>query len=186
MHDLIQTTPNVPLKFVTAIVKRLLWNSHYLVPFKDDVYEAMWPGNDTLWRTLLDLNRIALYADKKGILQDRPQRGYFSLIDGIIGGEGDGPLSPDAVQARTLLAGFNPVALDYVAATLMGFDPDKIPLIRRGIEDTHHQSPVFWGSSSDIRVVDTTGVTPITDYARRVNLHYKAHPSWAGHAERVS
>ncbi|HNY26371.1 MAG TPA: DUF362 domain-containing protein [Candidatus Sumerlaeota bacterium] len=184
MHDLIQTTPNIPLKFVTAIAKRLLWNSHYIWPFQDDVYEAMWPGNDTLWRTLLDLNRIALYADKKGVLQDRPQRGYLSLIDGIIGGEGDGPLSPGAVQSRTLLAGFNPVALDYVAATLMGFDPDKIPLIRKGVEDTPHTSPLFWGSPSDIQVVDPTGNASLADYATRVNLHYKAHPSWAGHAER--
>ena len=55
-----------------------------------------------------------------------PQRRTFSIIDGVIGGESNGPLAPDPVAAGVLLAGENLVAVDLVAARLMGFDPLKI------------------------------------------------------------
>ena len=92
-------------------MKKLLWNTHYLVPFKDDVYEAMWYGNDTLWRTLQDVNRIVFYADKNGKIQDSPQRNHFHLVDGIIGGEKTGPVNCDPVYPGLLMAGYNALAL---------------------------------------------------------------------------
>ena len=44
----------------------------------------------------------------------------------MIGGENNGPLAPDPVAAGVLLAGENLLAVDLVAARLMGFDPLKI------------------------------------------------------------
>jgi len=43
----------------------------FKIPFKymsyindDYIREGSWYGNDTLWRSILDLNRIVLYVDK--------------------------------------------------------------------------------------------------------------------------
>jgi hypothetical protein len=54
MHDRIQSSPFIIEKFVFAVLKFLNWKSGKVIRFKDDVSEAMWPGNDTVWRTLLD------------------------------------------------------------------------------------------------------------------------------------
>ncbi len=180
LHDIIQTNPCIPVKFVTAVAKKLLWNSHRIIPFRDDVYEAMWPGNDTVWRTLLDLHRVAYYADKEGQLRDAPQRIILHFIDGIIGGELDGPVSPDPVKSGVFLAGYNPVALDCVASTLMGFDPAKIRLLVRGLEDAAHDHPLYFGSREDIAVHLDGDVVNLDAFGERYNLHFKEHPGWTG------
>jgi hypothetical protein len=91
---------------------------------------GMWIGNDTLWRTIADLNRIAIYADREGRLSDEPQKRYFCLIDGIIAQEGEGPMTGTPKPAGVIVAADSPLACDAVCAHLMGFDPSKIPLIR--------------------------------------------------------
>ena len=59
-----------------------------------------------------------------------PQRKFFSIIDGIIGGEKEGPLTPSPKKCGVLIAGFNPIAVDLVATRLMGFDYRQIPKFR--------------------------------------------------------
>lgn len=88
-----------------------------------------WCGNDTIWRTIVDLNRILFFSDKKGILYPDIQRKNLAIVDGIIAGEGDGPLLPISKPCGVLLAGFNPVVVDQVAAEVMGFDWTSIPQI---------------------------------------------------------
>jgi hypothetical protein len=90
-----------------------------------------WPGNDTCWRMALDLARIARYADRSGRMTLEPQRRHLTFIDGIIAGEGNGPLAPRPLSAGTLLFGDNVPQGDRVACRLMGFDPDALPLIVR-------------------------------------------------------
>lgn len=92
-----------------------------------------WHGNDTAWRMTLDLNRALLFANSQGQLQAAPARKYFSVIDGIIGGEGEGPLHPDAYAAGVIVAGFNPVAVDWTATRLMGFNPAAISLYKNAL-----------------------------------------------------
>jgi uncharacterized protein (DUF362 family) len=183
LHDQIQTIPITPVKFVLAVTKALLWNSRKIVPFKDNVAEAMWYGNDTLWRTLQDLNKAVVYADKEGKLRDTPQRKLFILIDGIIGGEGNGPLAPDPVASGVLLAGGSTVSIDAVAATLMGFNIDKIPLIKK-ILDGNGSLPLYAGTRDDIVVVEGGKEYPFAQLAKRHNLHYEPHPGWKGHVEQ--
>ncbi|MFC1734855.1 DUF362 domain-containing protein [Candidatus Hydrogenedentota bacterium] len=183
LDDIIQSNPHIPVKFVCAVVKKILWNSHRIIPFKDDYYEAMWYGNDTLWRTLLDLNRTAFYADKNGVIQDTPQRGHFCLLDGILAGERDGPVSVDVVQAGVLIAGLNPVAVDCVGTSLMGFDIDKVPLVSKGIDDCEHTFPVFFGKREDIQVIDGPDVLSLSQFAERRNLRFEPHPNWKNHIE---
>lgn len=93
-----------------------------------------WHGNDTAWRMALDLDRVARFARADGSLGDEPARRYVSVVDGIVGGDGEGPLAPDAVDARLVLAGLDPLAVDRTAARAMGFDPARIPLVARASE----------------------------------------------------
>lgn len=54
----------------------------------------------------------------------------FVVIDGIIGGEGHGPLLVRPVQSNIVLAGADLVAVDTVALTFMGFTVDEAPHVR--------------------------------------------------------
>jgi len=87
-----------------------------------------WPGNDTIWRMVVDLynafNRI------------RPRR-TFSVVDGIVAGEGQGPFCPKAKNAHVLVAGENLLAVDCVAARLMGFNVRKIPYLNHLLATGH-------------------------------------------------
>ena len=89
-----------------------------------------WYGNNTAWRMALDVARIVRYADSSGDMRDTVQRVHLSFIDGIIGGEGDGPLSPKPVNSGTLVFSDDVAVGDRIACLLMGFDPAAIPIIR--------------------------------------------------------
>lgn len=98
------------------------------------VIDGSWQGNHTLWRTILDLNRILFFADKEGRLRDTPQRRYLTLVDGIVAGEGEGPLGATPVEAGLLVGGFDPSLVDVAAARAMGLDPSKIVMIQESLE----------------------------------------------------
>ncbi len=89
-----------------------------------------WSGNDTAWRMVLDLNQAILWHGLDGARLPRPRR-YLQIVDGVVGGEGNGPLAPDPVDSRVLIAGWNPWATDWVACGEMGIDPARIPLLSR-------------------------------------------------------
>lgn len=97
------------------------------------VIDGSWQGNDTLWRTILDLNRILFFAGKDGVVRDTQARRYLTLVDGIVAGEGEGPLGATPVRAGLLVAGFDPALVDAITARNMGFDPDKIVMIREAL-----------------------------------------------------
>jgi hypothetical protein len=91
-----------------------------------------WHGNDTAWRMALDLLRVFVFGGRDGRLHDTPQRRMFCVVDGIVGGQGDGPLRPDRAEAGCLVGGIHPLAVDLVAARLMGFDPGTIRTLAVG------------------------------------------------------
>jgi hypothetical protein len=94
-----------------------------------------WQGNDTLWRTILDINRCLFYFDRTtkciGLQPDLHFK-YFAILDGLIGGEKESPLSPTPVKSGLMMAAFNPLALDAVMAAMMGLDVSKLPQIVQG------------------------------------------------------
>lgn len=53
----------------------------------------------------------------------------YAIVDGIVGMEGNGPISGTPVLANVLVFGDDPVATDVVGARIMGFDPEKIPYL---------------------------------------------------------
>lgn len=134
-----------------------------------------WWGNDTTWRMTLDLNRILLYSDKKGELKDYKKRRYLSVIDGIIGGEGDGPLQPVPVKSGTIIAGINPVATDIVATTFMGIDYTKIRSLNEG--NIQRKSLIEFEAENIEVFIDDTKSVKITDMPQNA-FKFKVPNGW--------
>lgn len=99
-------------------------------PKKTDHLAAGWYGNDTTWRMVMDLNKIVNFGKRDGTLSDEPQRLLYSLCDGIIGGQGDGPLKPDPLNLGIVCFSDDSARTDISMATLMGMDVNKIPLLQ--------------------------------------------------------
>lgn len=90
-------------------------------------YESgSWYGNDTIWRTILDLNKIICYSDKKGHMQKDKTRTIFNIADMIISGEKEGPLMPTSKKVGIIVAGFDCYQMDKVICKIMGFNETKI------------------------------------------------------------
>lgn len=107
----------------------LLWRLSF--PGPEDNLSAGWYGNDTTWRMVLDINKIALFGNLKGEISEIPQRNILSLCDGIIAGQGDGPLEPEPCPLGIITFTNNSVLNDMALAVLMGFPVEKIPLVNR-------------------------------------------------------
>jgi uncharacterized protein (DUF362 family)/Tfp pilus assembly protein PilF len=102
-----------------------LFGRHY-----DTDIEGGWHGNDTCWRMNLDLNRCLLYGDAEGRLHDTVQRRVLSLTDGIICGQGEGPLSPLPLPVGAVTFSENAAAADLAHGALLRLDFRKVPLLR--------------------------------------------------------
>lgn len=74
-----------------------------------------------LEEAIIDLNKIR-----------KPE---FTIIDGIIGGEGFGPTANTPVESNVVFAGKDIVAVDTVALTFMGFDLNAITHVKRAAEE---------------------------------------------------
>ena len=94
-----------------------------------DNWWGAWYGNDTLWRTIIDLNKIVLYADKEGKLRDTEQRKYFCVVDGIIAQEGEGPMSGIPRNTGVIIGGYDPVAVDTFISHIIGYDIEKLKVL---------------------------------------------------------
>ena len=76
--------------------------------------------HSVIHETLVDLLRI----------QKKIHPGIFALMDGTFAGSGPGPRAMQWHEKNVLLAGSDQVAVDAVAAKMMGFDPMDIDFIR--------------------------------------------------------
>ncbi|NMC40780.1 MAG: DUF362 domain-containing protein [Bacteroidales bacterium] len=99
------------------------------IPGPEHQMEAGWYGNDTSWRMVLDLNKIAEYGRTDGSLAPERQRFIFSLCDGIIAGQGEGPLQPKPLPLGIMSFSNDSCLNDRAMVLLMGFDPKKFPLL---------------------------------------------------------
>jgi uncharacterized protein (DUF362 family) len=82
-------------------------------------------------------------------IQKEIHPGVFAVMDGTIAGDGPGPRAMVPHVANLLLASADQVAIDAVAAKLMGFDPLKFKYIRLA-----HELGLGCG---DVREVDVVG-----------------------------
>ena len=79
----------------------------------------------------------------------------MTMIDGIIGGEGEGPLASTPRHAGLIVASQDPVLADLVATKLMGFDPSRVKTITEGL-----RRPILPSSKEGALVVSVSGVPP--------------------------
>ena len=87
--------------------------------FKKVKKRGAWSGNDTIWRMVVDLYSV---------LEQGPSK-RFSIIDGILGGQGNGPFCPRPKDSNVILAGQDFLEMDLVASRLMGFKVEEIPYL---------------------------------------------------------
>lgn len=146
-----------------------------------------WYGNDTIWRTCLDLNKLIFYGAPDGSLREPStsnRKRHFVLVDGIIAGEGAGPMDPDPVPAGIVLFGLHPASVDAAAACLMGFDPESIPIVRQAFRCARY--PLAEWDWRDVRIVSNqrrfNGC--LAGIPEAATFHFEPHFGWKGRIER--
>lgn len=120
------------LYWVWEKVSSLLWKLSK--PKRVHKIAAAWYGNDTTWRMVMDLNKIVIYGKFDGTIADHPQRKLYSLGDGIIGGQGDGPLRPSPLPLGILTFTDNSFLHDLAIGRLMRFPFKKLSLLKAAEE----------------------------------------------------
>ena len=100
-------------------------------------FERHWT-HSVIHETLVDLLTI----------QQEIHPGIFAVMDGTFAGEGPGPRAMRWHQKNVLLASADQVAIDAVAAKLMGLEPLSLKFIRLA-----HEKGLGCGNPSEIEIV---------------------------------
>jgi uncharacterized protein (DUF362 family) len=178
-------------------IKKALFGNHLLsklfVPLKKlgrvifgdtqkVVRSGNWHGNDTCWRMVVDLNKCLFHFDGSGVPRKKPLR-YLAVVDGIIGGEGNGPMAPDPKACGVIVAGTNPLAVDSVCCALMGFDWKKIRMLAGAFAVQARKIADF--AHDDVRVVsnDASKAKSLAQYRKEDGVEFKPHFGWTGAVE---
>ena len=161
---------------------------HVFGDTEEVIRSGNWWGNDTVWRMCLDLNKVLLYGNRDGTLREpapRARKRHFVLVDGIVAGEGRGPMNPDPVPAGVLVFGLNGPSVDAACGYLMGFDPERIPIVRQAFRCRHY--PLAEWDWRDVVVASDRAEWngPLPDVADEATFHFEPHFGWKGHIERV-
>ncbi|WP_414469628.1 DUF362 domain-containing protein [Methanobacterium sp. ACI-7] len=82
------------------------------------------------------------------IIQKEIHKGIFAVMDGCVCGNGAGPRTMDPVCGDMILASEDQVAIDALAARIMGFDPLKIDYIKMA-----HDMGLGMGDTDQIEMV---------------------------------
>ncbi len=157
----------------------------------DFVRSGNWHGNRTTWRMCLDLNRCLYYSDARGFHPEAegPVHRVLTVLDGVVAGDGAGPLAPRDVPAGVVLAALDPVALDLVAVRLMGFDWRRIPKVREALESRVLPLTGLAGPEEVlVRELGPGEVAPRERPLPEVPLlrPFEPHPGWRGAIEATA
>lgn len=144
-----------------------------------------WWGNDVLWRTIVDLNRILLCAGPDGSLAERPRRRQLAIVDAVVAGEGEGPHRATPRALGAVLAGTDGFAVDRAAAAILGFDPARIPQLAEAARFLERAKAAagperaVLDDDGDVREVASESL-PVLDGT------FLAPPGWRGHVEKTA
>lgn len=167
----------IPMKFV--------YHKFFAKKDKNKLGYGAWYGNDTIWRSIIDLNKIIFYSDNNGHMQKSRQRKYICIVDAIIAGEGEGPMHPLRKQCNLILAGENPVSIDATACKIMGFDFQKIPFLANAFKQDGDM-PLVDFTYEDICIhsnMDTWNAKSLTELSNKEMYHFVPSCGWQGHIE---
>lgn len=166
------------LKKLRGIKTRL--DSSSVAPENFYVAGGGWHGNETIWRMIYDLNWIIQCADVEGRIHDTPQRRYLCIVDGLVSGEGNGPLQPLPRETDWLIVGDDPFAIDAALCHFMGFDLERVPVIAHRRE---YVGPA-WGKFSLPELETELDGAPTRVLDLPINFHFAPPPGWRSHIER--
>ena len=121
--------------------------------------EGRWSGNDTVWRTCLDPDRVLTTADPTE-RSPRPRSAASCIADAMVARQGDGPLARrplplEALAARRRQPG---TAMDWVGASALGYDPQRVALARGAFRTRGGRSPR--SSPTRVRLIGDLGDGP--------------------------
>jgi uncharacterized protein (DUF362 family) len=179
MYDIANRSDSGPVQTVAVRSAQVLIKAAKFMG-NDTNLEGSWYGNDTVWRMCLDLQRILRYGRLDGSLAAEPQRKVVSVTDAIVGGEGEGPLANTPILSGFLTASMSTAAAEWVHARLMGFDPQKIPLVREAFSP--FQFPLAAFTPSDIMVRLEEEFIPAGSVVP-TRPSFKPPQGWIGHCE---
>jgi len=100
-------------------------------------FHVRFPERDNFAKMIVDLNCLL-----------KPD---LSLMDGIIGMEGNGPQNGDPIKMGVVLASYDALALDTICCKMIGYDPLSVPILKdaytRGIWITSPDQASVSGAS---------------------------------------
>jgi uncharacterized protein (DUF362 family) len=105
-------------------------------------------------------------------IQKEIHPGLFAVMDGTFAGDGPGPRCMMPQVENYILASGDMVAIDAVAAKMMGFDPLSIQFIRLA-----HDHGLGCGNVKEIEVVG--------DDIAGVNFHFHVGDTFASHGQKM-
>ena len=105
-------------------------------------------------------------------IQKEIHPGIFAVMDGTFAGDGAGPRCMVPHVKNYILASGDMVAIDAVAAKMMGFDPLSIKFIRLA-----HEQGLGCG---DVRDIDVIG-----EDISRVNFHFDVEDTFASRGQKM-
>ncbi len=109
------------------------------------------------------------------IMQRELHPGIFCVMDGTVCGDGAGPRTMKPRIGNILIAGGDSVAVDSVAAKIMGFNPMSIPYIRMC-----HECGLGIGNPPEIEIIG--------EDISEINFHFKTKKSlviWGDQVLRI-
>lgn len=160
------------------------WSKNIFGDTNNTIRSGNWYGNDTVWRMILDLNKVLFYANYDGTVRDDTwinTKTYIGIVDAIRAGEGNGPMAPDPVQMNAVICGNNPVLIDTVCSKLMGFDFLKIPSIKNAYEIKKYKLTSYTADQIEIRNDDTSYA--ISELPEKFLMNVEPHFGWKNHIE---
>jgi len=183
INERINISKNNLVRTFLSYLKNSIYLSNKIIKPKDPYYEGSWWGNDTIPRTIIDLNIIVIYSDKNGKISNKQQRRILAITDSIIAGEGDGPLNPTAKKVGLIISSTNLVANDIVCANIMGFDYLKIPTLKYSVKEKYN----LFNENEDIYSIKINNNKKenltLKDLRQYYSYNFKPSNGWKEHIE---
>lgn len=140
-----------------------------------------WHGNDTAWRMVLDIARILRYGRIDGTLGESPLRKHLALVDGIVAGESEGPMTPVPRRTGVVIFGPDICAVDAACAYVMGFDPRKIQLVNNSHGFRRH--PLSDGTLGELELSMNGRPAEVHEILRAFAPSFDPPKGWVGEIE---
>jgi uncharacterized protein (DUF362 family) len=141
-----------------------------------------WYGNDTIWRTSVDLNYIMLHADLNGELHDKPIRKILTIGDMIISGQGEGPVGPTPKPLGMIMMSENALLFDRAMCEIMGFDSCKLAVFNSNL--AYERFGYAGKEELEQEMISVNGrKLRIKEFLGKEEWKFEPHSCWKGYVE---